>query len=127
MQPGAPLSPAERRRYSRQLLLREISDEGQRALCAARAELPACADPNAAEVARDYLSRAGLTADAAAASVSVEVPDSSAVAALAGAPSLQAAASTLAGAFAAVEAIKALVGAGHAAKLPKDLSLGGFE
>jgi len=127
MQPPAPLSPAERRLYARQLLLREIGDTGQRALRAARAELGAGADPAAAQVALDYLTRAGVAADAATAGACVDVADASSVAALAGAPSLRVAASALAGAFAAVEAIKMLVGAGQPATLPRELRLGGFE
>jgi hypothetical protein len=111
------LGAVDKRRHARQLLLAEIGERGQERLCATRVQLAADADPRAAVVARDYLERAGMqvldasAGDAQAAGVDASalpmaVVDSAAVRALAGHPALDEAAAALAGAFAAVEAIK---------------------
>jgi hypothetical protein len=109
-------------------------------------------DTRAAAVARDYLERAGLqlpdttlprsagvmpTIDAHEATaqgdleqpheLAVAVADSTALQALAGRPELEEAAAALAGAFAAVEAIKSALGLARPATLPAELSLHGEE
>jgi hypothetical protein len=111
------LGAVDKRRHARQLLLAEIGERGQERLCATRVQLAAGADPRAAAVARDYLERAGVqvmdppaaaaqtTGDDASAPT-LAVVDSAGVRALAGHPDLDEAAAALAGAFAAVEAIK---------------------
>jgi hypothetical protein len=50
-------------RYARQILLPEIGANGQELLSSARFVLPEGTDPRVADVARTYLSRAGLTED----------------------------------------------------------------
>ena len=52
-------------RYARQILLEEIGANGQDLLSSARFALPEGTDPRVADVARTYLTRAGLTEDAA--------------------------------------------------------------
>jgi hypothetical protein len=98
------LDSAARSLFARQILLREIGEEGQARLCAARVWLEG--DPRAVEVARDYLERAGVTV----------APDGVALL-IEGAAGRDDAAAVLAGAFTAVEAIKAIVGAGAPARL----------
>jgi hypothetical protein len=111
------LGPVDKRRHARQLLLAEIGERGQARLCATRVQLAAGADPRAAAVARDYLERAGVqvidapvghshAAGEDARALTTAVADCTAVRALAGHPELDEAAAALAGAFAAVEAIK---------------------
>lgn len=121
------LTPAQKRLYVRQLLLAEIGDAGQERLCGTRVGFAPNAPTRAAEAAWGYLARAGVTRaepNARASDVlAVDVPDAAAVERLAGSTLLADAAATLAGAFAAVEAIKASVGAGRAARLPADLVL----
>jgi len=124
MHEAATLTPAQKRRYARQVLLREFGEAGQLRLCATQARLPSDADPRAAAVAADYLARAGLAVGDAVAARELQLPDRDAVRALAGSPSLEQAASALCGAFAAVEAIKAALGVGASAKLPAELQLG---
>jgi hypothetical protein len=118
-------SLAQRQRYARHLLLSEIGEAGQARLSAAQVRVRAASDPRAQAVARDYLERAGLTVlDAGpGAELEVPVPDAQAVRAVAGSEALEEAAATLAGAFAAVEAIKAVLGVGVHAALPAGLSL----
>ena len=111
-------------RFARHLLLAEIGPAGQARLCAARVRIADEADARAARVARDYLERAGLEVDAAGGDA-VEVARAEAVRALAGRAELEEAAAALAGAFAAVEAIKAQLDAGTRAALPAALSLTG--
>jgi hypothetical protein len=111
------LSDSDKRLYSRQMLLTELGVAGQERLCAARTRTREHADARASEVATDYLARAGVCADAGPDSVEVAVPSAERVDALAGDPQLRECAAWLAGAFAAVEAIKAITGAGSEAEL----------
>jgi len=124
--PDVDLPPDARRRYARQLLLPEIRGAGQRRLGAAVAVPRAGADPRAAAVAADYLARAGVGADLASplqarddgGLVEVDVPSTDTVAAIAGeATWLREAAAAIAGAFAATEAVKRIVGAGRGGEL----------
>lgn len=115
------LTANQRVRHARHLLLAEIGEQGQAALCATQLRPAVGADPRAAEVAADYLARAGVTVAPGAATL--PVPSAAEVAALAGDPALLEAAAALAGAFAAVEAIKATTGAGQPAALPPELRL----
>lgn len=126
------MTPQQRTRYARQLLLPEIGEQGQRGLCDTQALLPRDADPGAAGVAAEYLERAGLRvragsdpAEATPDAVRVPVASRPEVARWAGDEALEEAAAALAGAFAAVEAIKATVGTGEAGTLPEHLSLAG--
>ena len=101
-----PLDPTARSVFLRQILLPEIGVAGQDRLCAARVRLEG--DPQAVEVARDYLVRAGVT-----------VADDGTPLRIEGAVGIAGAA--VAGAFAAVEAIKEIVGAGTPGRLPQEL------
>ena len=124
------MTPAQRQLYARQLLLAEIGEQGQARLCAAQVELTA-GDARALAVARDYLERAGLrvndTSSTEPLSLQVPLPAPDAVRALAGRPEFEDAAAMLAGAFAAVETIKAALGIGDARALPAGLTLGAEE
>jgi hypothetical protein len=127
------------RRYARHLLLREIGEAGQALLCAARVRVPNAVDARAAAVAREYLVRAGLSvvhadasceapdalgADAVGISVELTAIDERACHELAGRhDELEPAAAALAGAFAAVEAIKAVLAVGTRAQLAVGLTL----
>jgi hypothetical protein len=130
------LSDAQRARYARHLLLPELGETGQLRLLAARARPGGAADAGALAVARGYLSRAGLgiavearpraleqNTDACDTAVALDIPDAAGVARLAGAPELLDAARALAGAFAAVEAIKAAAQIGVRGELPQEFSL----
>jgi hypothetical protein len=114
-------------RYARHLLLAEIGTAGQARLCAARVRIAGAADARATRTACDYLERAGLSIAAGAGEQveAVAVADANAVRALAGCVELEEAAAALAGAFAAVETIKAVLGAGVSAQLPAALTLAG--
>lgn len=118
-------SDRERRMYARHLLLPEIGEAGQAKLRESRFAVPAGADPQAAEVARDYLTRAGVHEGAGGVAVPLPAPD--ALQESAPTPELRAAAAAVAGAFAAVETIKALVGAGRPGALPPGWSVGASE
>lgn len=105
--------PADRRRaFARHLLLPEIGSQGQERLCAAHFRIEEGADPRAAEVARDYLERAGVREGADGWVVSLPAAGALAPELDGG---LEHAAPAVAGAFAAVETIKAIVGAGRRA------------
>jgi len=132
------LGAVDKRRHARQLLLAEIGERGQARLCATRVRLTGDGDLRAAAVARDYLERAGLQLrDGHEASaqddgeepreLAVEIADSGALRVLAGRPELEEAAAALAGAFAAVEAIKGALDLAHPATLPAGVSLHGGE
>jgi hypothetical protein len=110
------LSDVQKRSYARQITLAEIGVEGQAQLCAAELTIAPVADARAAEVAREYLSRAGVAVREHASQL-VPVGDEPSVRALAGDPALEACAAWLAGSFAAVEAIKAVTGVGIPAQL----------
>lgn len=112
-------------RYARHLLLAEIGEAGQRRLCAAGFRIGASADPRVAAVAGDYLTRSGMQTLPSGASDALALPGSEQVACLAGDVALQEAAAALLGAYAAVEAIKACVGAGRAGQLSAALRLTG--
>ena len=116
------LSAADKKRYARQVLLTEIGLAGQARLLQAAVSLPQGADARAAELAADYLQRAGLRVDQEA-GAEVALPVGDAVRALAGRPELYEAAAALSGAFAAVEAIKHALGVGQRAALPVGLTL----
>ena len=121
------MTPSQRQLYARHLLLAEVGEAGQERLCAAQARLAADADARAVTVAREYLLRAGVHVHEASAAVPdalpVLLPSAAAVRALAGRPELEQAAAALAGAFAAVETIKAALGIGEARALPAALTL----
>jgi hypothetical protein len=119
------LTDADKQKYARQLLLAEVGVAGQLRLCATTLRTSADADAHAAQVASEYLTRAGvrLAADGGGDARVIEVASSERVRALAGDPALREAAAWLAGSFAAVEAIKVAVGAGAPATLPENLVL----
>jgi hypothetical protein len=117
------LDAAQRRRHARHLLLVEIGEAGQSRLCATRVAVSDGADAAARAVAEDYARRAGL-ALASEADAELALPDAAAIDALAGRAELRHAAAALAGAFAAVEAIKRALALGAAAELPAGLCLG---
>lgn len=119
------LSDADKARFSRHLLLSEIGTAGQSRLCAARVRLPDAGDTRAGEIAREYLLRAGIDVVAGGTAAAREVPVASPfdVTRLGADPSLDEAAAWFAGAFAAVEAIKSIVGVGRPAALDPLLSL----
>jgi hypothetical protein len=116
------LSPADKQRYARHLLLAEIGETGQERLCAARVQLPADMDPRAATVARDYLERAGVGVDVAEAALAPSA-NRAAVAALAGDELFEPAAAALLGALHAVEQIKTQLAIGETLQLPVGLRL----
>ncbi|MCA9529121.1 MAG: hypothetical protein KC543_03165 [Myxococcales bacterium] len=118
------LSAEQRVRYQRQVLLPEIGDRGQAALCEARFVVAPAegadagrVDPRAAQTAVDYLTRAGMHPAAPSTrggAVVVGVASSGDVARIAsGRPELEPAAAALLGALSAAEAMKAVVGAGR--------------
>ncbi len=108
-----------RRRYARHLLLSEVGEAGQERLRACTVAL--AGDARAKEVAALYLARAGVELRDGAAST-VDAGSTEAVAAIAGRAELEEAASFLAGAFAAVEAIKAALDVGAPGRLDVCLS-----
>lgn len=112
------IDDGSRRRYARHLLLAEVGERGQ-ALLSARA-VSVAGDARAAEVASLYLGRAGVTVQADAADV-VDAGAPEVVRAFAGRPELEQAAAFVAGAFAAVESIKRILGAGDPGALPASL------
>lgn len=114
------LTSAQRARYARHLLLPEIGELGQARLLACQVRVTGDAGTRA--VARSYLERAGVQVDEGAQSAR-HVPETACIEALAGAPFLLEAARALAGAFAAVETIKSVVGIGQASELPDTFSL----
>ena len=91
----------QKQRYARHLLLSEVGPGGQERLCAARFR---AGSSLAEQVAAEYLRRAGLRQDAAGSPVVVTPTDEPLDAALAGA-------------FAAVERIKAELGVGRPGSL----------
>lgn len=123
------LTADQRVLHARHLLLADIGEQGQSALCAARLAMPDRADARASEVAADYLRRAGVQVGPpdepvhAGQRPTPAVANAAEVRQLAGDPAQYEAAAALAGAFAAVEAIKAAVGAGTPGTLPRDFEL----
>jgi len=117
-----PLTDRQRGLYARHLLLAEIGEQGQERLCATRVTLSAAGDPEAARVAQEYLERAGVTVGRGG--EPIEIPTTRRVARLAGGDAaLHDAAAAVAGAHAAVEAIKHIVGVGRPGRLPEELEL----
>lgn len=122
------LSATQRARFARHILLPEIGVAGQVRLCNASLLADANADTAAQGVARDYLERAGVTwiddtvTTPTTPPTRVNLPPTAAVDALAPV-ALRHAACAFSGAFAAVETIKRIVGAGQAAELVADFSL----
>ncbi len=113
------LSDAEKSKYARQILLNELGTSGQERLCSTAFALSEAADPRAAVVARDYLERAGVGVRAnPKAPLAVSVASTEEVSRIAGDVALEACAAWLLGAHAAVEAIKAIAGAGSPAQFP---------
>jgi hypothetical protein len=115
------LSAADKKRFARHVLLTEIGIAGQERLLHSAVSMPEGADARAAEVATDYLQRAGLRVDPTGSAVGV--PEADALRALAGHDELHEAAAALSGAFAAVEAIKRALYVGQPAALPASLCL----
>jgi hypothetical protein len=105
------LSPDDRRRYARHLSLAEIGEAGQVRLLGARFRLDDGVDVRAADAARAYLTRAGLE-ESPDAGLHVPLPTAEDVARRAGAAPLEPAVASMLGAFAAVEAIKGVLGVG---------------
>jgi hypothetical protein len=105
------LTDHDRTRYARHLLLTEIGGAGQERLCAADASANPDADPRAARWALEYLRRAGVSVRPGGSRVTL--PSQPALAELGGDPALEEATAALAGAFAAVERIKAVLGVGR--------------
>jgi hypothetical protein len=122
---GRRLSPQKKLRYARQVLLGEIGEAGQLRLCATRLRFGAASDPRAAAVAADYLLRAGIEITGDSDADELLLGDAGAIRELAGSSGFEYAAAALAGAFGAVEAIKAALGAGVPSRLPGDLVLAG--
>jgi adenylyltransferase/sulfurtransferase len=100
------LSASQRGRYARHLLLPEIGLVGQERLVAARFHIPSSAHRAAADVARTYLSRAGLSESAEPSALELELPRPSSVD---HDPALRRAAAALSGALSAVETVKAVL------------------
>ena len=113
------LDDRQRTLYARHLLLSEIGAAGQTALCDAVVHARADADPLARETARDYLVRAGVRFAESDEGLELALPT---VIDLARVPVVsREAAAMAAGAFAAVEAIKRVVGAGSEGALDLEL------
>ena len=119
------LSDADKARYARQILLSELGLEGQERLAHARVAIAAGGDARAVDVAREYLARGGVGAapSAHAPAVTVALPGPADVQRIAGDPALEGCAAWLAGAFAAVEAIKQAAGVGTPAALDPEILL----
>jgi hypothetical protein len=123
------LTDEQKRLYARHMLLDQLGPTGQARLCAARVTAAPQSDARAAAVALDYLARAGVQVDLrpagheVAAGHHVLADSSEALHALAGDPALLECAAWLSGAFAAVEAIKQIVGVGAPARLDPELVL----
>jgi hypothetical protein len=130
------LSDSERRLFARQVLLPELGLAGQQRLCASVVAIVAGADARAAAIAREYLTRAGVAvaAEPAAAEGGGSSPtradlvwaaSEAEVKALAVCAPLEGCAAWLAGAFAAVQAIKHNAGIAAPLRLDPDYRLGG--
>jgi hypothetical protein len=106
------LTEQQIRLYARQVILRELRQDGQARLCASRVVIAvsdAAEQPEAARVASDYLQRAGL--QVVADGTPVVFPAAAQVE-----PALQACSDWLTGSWAAVETIKRVAGVGSEAK-----------
>lgn len=120
-----PLSAIQHARFARHTLLPEIGVTGQERLCSATVVADPSADMEALAVARDYLQRAGVTVarNTSQAAAQTFHLDGAATVEARGPLHLRHAAAALSGAFAAVEAIKAITAVGRAASLPGDFRL----
>lgn len=131
------LNERERGLYGRQALLPEIGAAGQRKLCDSRLRVAGELASPAAAVMLDYLRRAGCgvicTGDehghgcGATPLPEVLVPSAAEVERLAGGAHLREAAAAVLGAFAAVEVIKDITGAGTRGGFPQDFVLSSQE
>lgn len=115
------LSSEERRRYARHLSLTEIGELGQERLSSARFRLPQGAHPHAVDVARDYLTRAGMHEapdpnDPGATEVPVPGPDQ-VVEQAGGSAAMESPVAAFLGALAAVETVKGVLGVGTPASV----------
>jgi hypothetical protein len=125
------LSDADKALYARQILLSEVGLEGQQRLLDAQSRVADGADARVTAVARDYLARAGVGSPQPSGSdlqpgpreLVVDAALGTEVARVAGDSELEDCAAWLLGAFAAVEAIKAAVGAGTPAALDPEFVL----
>ena len=107
------LPPQQLRQYARHIVLPEIGEAGQRRIGASRPHIAPGANARAAGWALAYLERAGAgEGDGESPPSPVDVPSDDEVVRIAGSPGLLHAAELFAGAFAAVERIKASVRAG---------------
>jgi len=106
------LPPEQLRLYGRHVVLPEIGEAGQRRIGASRPLIAADGSPGAAQWALSYLDRAGFAGRDGSPSP-VDLPSDDDVRRIAGRPELLHAAELFAGAFAAVERIKASVEAGE--------------
>jgi hypothetical protein len=111
------LTESQRRLYARHVLLGELGASGQARLCASAVSIARDAAPAAAAVAREYLERAGVQVGGEPAVAEVEMATREDVERLAGDPLLEDCAAWLAGAWAAVEAIKRCADVGHEASI----------
>jgi hypothetical protein len=118
------LTDEQRVRYARHLLLPELGEAAQLRLLGSRVRFAVEAEAGAREVAGEYLRRAGVAVvpdvshvDGGGTTLCLALPS------LRCDPALRDAAQALSGAFAAVEAIKALAGIGQPAQLDLDLLL----
>jgi len=109
------------RRFGRQLIVTEVGESGQAALIGSCLYASETADSASRRWARDYLERAGCEVATSEVAVIVPVLDSTEVDALAGEPEYRAIAELLAGAHAAVEALKSVLDLPEAP--PLDISL----
>lgn len=116
-----PLTPEQRRLYARHLLLSDLGEQGQAALCNSRVNPASDADGRVRDVAMDYLQRAGVEQSPEGTPLALARPQ--VVRQLAGREELEHAAAALLGAFAAVEAIKQHSGAGEPGVFPDSLTL----
>ena len=116
------LSPAAKQRYARQILLREIGEEGQARLLHARFGRDESSDSQAYGRAADYLRRAGCAEDCSA--EPLRVPSSQSVDAFAGGePRYREAAATVLGSLSAVEFLKDALELPKGGELPRNLTL----
>ncbi len=104
------LSASDRVRYARQLLLPQLGETGQARLLASELSARPGADDGALEVARTYLQRAGVRVSDRADADELPLYSPDEIARMAGTDELLEAARALAGALAAVAAMRTLAG-----------------
>lgn len=123
------LTASERARYARQVLLPEVGLVGQAKLCAATVAVNDGADSEASSITHDYLTRAGITVNndtSALGAAQTSIASTTQVEAFAPVE-LRHAAAAFAGAYAATETIKAIVGAGTPATLAQHFRISSEE